>query len=294
MMAFSPEFPAGLGILGSGVWGVVYDLGDGTVLKVAKKIGGLGDGNEKIRHEVAVMQSIARVDGKPSFELPRLIESGPVPEVSPLYDDGFTIWTRTSKIEGIVLDDDTIRSMSIAAQRRMAHALATAISEFHTLLARADIVPTLRSYDAFALQNFSGVNLEDQDRDRLIKVESLLAALPDVDLRPIHGDFNISNIVFDADCNVAGILDFAEVSQGPIEQDICSLTCELPFLADGIIAAFEARTGRAIDRSSLDLVELRKHMVGLLICRYRLGRPEEAMANQIIVDQRLAAFGLSR
>ena len=49
--AFRPERAA---LLGEGLWGRVYDLGDGTVLKVAREhCAGIGNGVEKIASEHA-------------------------------------------------------------------------------------------------------------------------------------------------------------------------------------------------------------------------------------------------
>lgn len=291
MFEFSPRQLDGLAVLGTGVWGVVYDLGDSTVLKVAKRIGGLGDGNQKVRHEIAVMESLARTGANSSFQIPRFLATGPVPSDTPLCDEGFTIWARMTKIEGQILESQDIKILSGAKRTALAATLAAALDEFHTVLAAADMAPTLQPYDALSLSGLEELDLQDRDRERLTKVEALLSTLPAGDLRPVHGDFNLSNIVFDADYKIAGILDFAETCRTLIEQDICSLTSELPFLKDDLIGAYEVRTGRIVDRTSLDLVELRNYMVGLLICRYRMDRPDEAMENQLIVDRRIAAHG---
>ena len=39
-------------VIGQGVWGIVIDLLDGSVLKLARQVAGIGDGIEKVEREI--------------------------------------------------------------------------------------------------------------------------------------------------------------------------------------------------------------------------------------------------
>jgi len=289
---FSAKHLAAYPVLGSGVWGTVYDLGDGTVLKLAKQVGGLGDGNEKILHEIAVMESFARLALDIPFDIPQSLESGSVSENSPLFRSGYTIWSRMTKMEGCVLGETDIANLSSSDRDKIASSSGSAIGEFENLLSQADIASSLIP-DCLLSYPPDGIELLKSDRDRLTAVNACLVKLTDETLRPIHGDFNITNILFDEEYAVAGVVDFAEVCLGHLEDDICSLTFELPSMRNNVVAAYEARTGRAVDLETLDLVELRRDMIGLLICRYRLDRLDEAIKDEIRIDGHLARLGMS-
>ena len=90
--------------LGEGLWGIVFDLGDGSVLKLVRKRGGLGSPAALIHREVAAIKALGggRCGG---FDMPELLGHGDIdlpanPFVAPL--EG---WLRLSKLNGRRLGD---------------------------------------------------------------------------------------------------------------------------------------------------------------------------------------------
>ncbi len=277
-----------LPVLGVGVWGVVYDLDDGTVLKLARREGGFGDGHKKVSHEIDVMKSIAFARSNVSFKVPQFVESGFIPEHSKLYGRGFSIWLRSTKIVGRSLEDSEVARLGESERSAIAASLARALNEFHRLLDGSDIHKKLKPDDVFELMNLEDLALRERDRGRIHSVVPLFDAHSDRQLRPIHGDFNISNVLVDERFDVTGVLDFAEVCLGTLEDELSSLTTELPILAEAIVNQFEATSGHDIDPARLHLAELKHDLISLMISRYRLNRPKEALECEERFDRRLA------
>lgn len=79
-MQFEQFDPAKYALLGSGLWGDVLDLDDGTVLKVAREsCAGIGSGIEKIQQEFAVLTHISRHKTDQVLSVPQALGWGESP-----------------------------------------------------------------------------------------------------------------------------------------------------------------------------------------------------------------------
>jgi hypothetical protein len=83
------------------LWGRVYDLGDGTVVKTAReRCAGIGSGRQKIESEYAALTFIAAAGG-----LGRLVPApcgcGDIPASSLLAKEGFSCWLQMTKMHGV-------------------------------------------------------------------------------------------------------------------------------------------------------------------------------------------------
>jgi hypothetical protein len=266
-------------LLGEGVWGSVYDLGDGTVLKLAKETGGIGSGTQKVSHEIKIMRALHK-DGSAAI-VPAVLDFGNIEPESELYRQGYTVWLRSTKMPGTPLNVQTVQSMSKTEQDLIAASLAHALTRFHDLLRHIGINKDLQEDQIWFSSDLTN-GLSAKDQHRLTVVQQVVTRKAG-ELQPIHGDFNISNILFDKKFEVSGILDFAETCLGHNEDDICSLTGELPFIKDMIIAEYELITGKHINADRLKMAEMKRDLISLLICRYRINKPTDAR----LAEQRL-------
>lgn len=267
-------------LLGKGVWGSVYDLNCTDVLKIAKEEGGIGSGREKVLHEIKIMGALR------SPLIPKLVAYGDIPQGSRLHEDGFAIWLQSTKMPGRALKAVKIEAMPEERRKRVATALGRAMAEFHALIQSVRI-PGLKEDDILTSPDVD-MHLSAEDKERLNAVRTAMVSNRNNPV-PIHGDFNISNVLFDENLCVSGILDFAETCLGHVEDDLCSLTSELPFIKNDIVAAYEEASGRVIDQDLLALCEMKRDLISLLICRYKIDRPNEAKEAEVRLDGRIHA-----
>ena len=108
----------------------------------------------------------------------------------------------------------------------------------------------------------------------------------------MHGDFNISNILFGSIGQVSGVLDFAEFCRGFVEEDIISLSSELPVLESAIIHAYEEETGYRSDPRLIMLAKAKRAFIGMMIARNRAERTQEGYEDEEFLRQTLPQLRL--
>ncbi|MEL6556174.1 MAG: hypothetical protein AAFQ63_22365 [Cyanobacteria bacterium J06621_11] len=94
----SGQFP----VLGSGLWGSVLNVGDGSVLKLArKKCVGIGDGQVKIQREVSVLRAIAATNCQQDLITANVLGWGERQVKTLSAQDDRALWLHTSRVPGI-------------------------------------------------------------------------------------------------------------------------------------------------------------------------------------------------
>ncbi|PCJ68926.1 MAG: hypothetical protein COA62_14015 [Rhodobiaceae bacterium] len=230
--------------MGHGVWGTVYDLGDGSVLKLVRKRGGLGSAAGLIHRETSVLAALGgqRVGG---FQLPALLGHGDLslpanPFVAPL--EG---WLRLSRLNGKILSASVPTGPD--ARQRLGEQLGAAIADFHAAtpaLSDAGKIPTTDPIDraigllATALPKPEDKLLCERLRVRWHKQERPAPVL-------LHGDINFSNVLVDDDGGF-GLIDFAECGYGPAHADFRHLESR-PEFRDAVFLGYRVASGAPID-----------------------------------------------
>jgi hypothetical protein len=114
-------------LLGEGVWGCVYDLGDGTVLKIAREgCAGIGSGGAKIENECVALQLLAATDALAGL-IPVVCGRGDIPPTSPLAAGGFTVWLRMTRMPGRIISPEHVSGLSRGRQSRIARDIGVAL-----------------------------------------------------------------------------------------------------------------------------------------------------------------------
>jgi hypothetical protein len=116
--------------LGEGLWGRTYDLGDGTVVKLARAGGGIGDGRDLVAREAKALQAFAGYQDA-DLALPAYYGHGPIPGE----DGGFCRWLRLGKVAGSVFSEARYQALDDDGKAQLASALGVALARFHTLSA---------------------------------------------------------------------------------------------------------------------------------------------------------------
>jgi len=230
--------------LGVGLWGVVYDLGDGSVLKLVRKRGGLGSPAALIQREVTALNAFG---GKEcgSFAIPELLGHGDLdlpanPFVAPL--EG---WLRLSKLEG--------RRLGVAipstpdARQRLGETLGAALADFH-----ADATPTakarnLPSHDPIprAIGQLRAALPKPEDKALCDQLKERWETLVTNSAVFLHGDVNLSNILVTGEGKF-GLLDFAESGFGHPHAEFRHFE-ERPEIRDALFMGYQAASGAPID-----------------------------------------------
>lgn len=229
--------------LGEGLWGIVYDLGDGSVLKLVRKRGGLGSAAALIQREVSALNVLgARRCG--GFEIPELRGHGDInlpanPFVAPL--EG---WLHLSKLEGRRLGNAIPPTPD--GRQQLGETLGAALADFHEdankITGAKDLPqkdPILRAIGQLrdALAKPEDKSLCDGLKERWVSVSSPAVFL--------HGDVNLSNILVTADDRFS-LLDFAECGMGAAHAEFRHFE-ERPELRDAIFMGYQVASGKPID-----------------------------------------------
>jgi len=117
-----------LSMLGRGVWGSVLDLGDGTVLKLGKRSGGIGDGHEKLRHEAMVLDRLAQVTSSIGSLLPIVVEWDLLDQAIQFEGEPHTIWMRQTKLTGRSATIDQVLGMDGTERRALTASAAESLA----------------------------------------------------------------------------------------------------------------------------------------------------------------------
>ena len=280
------EDPANLNLstlktLGSGLWGVVYDLGDGTVLKRSKQIcAGVGEGLEKIKREQLVLSALEEHCSKQQLAVPRPLGWG-------AHSDGeYPNWLQTTRVAGSVRKVAEIAKLPTERQAVVGRAVAVALVQLQQMLATADLegrVPTAQEN----LQSLAkGLTDDSVSLNYLGRLQQMLAKLGNAEQQVIHGDFNISNLLFSGD-TVNAVIDFAETRQGFYEEDLIAIVSELPALRESLFNTFEELTGYAINAERLQYALALKSLLTYAICK-RLGEKAASEEAELRLKEQLS------
>lgn len=130
----SNRFPA----LGTGLWGTVLDLGDGTVLKLARRrCAGIGDGLEKVQREASVLKAIEARCHRPAVGIARVRGWGERSAPDIASGDDRTVWLHTTRVPG---DEREVLELERATESEasaVGSSVCRALVEVHALLRQA-------------------------------------------------------------------------------------------------------------------------------------------------------------
>jgi len=259
-------------LLGEGVWGRVYDLDDGTVLKIAREAcAGIGSGGAKIENECIALQLLAAT-GALAGLIPVVCGRGEIPPTSPLAAEGFTIWLCMTKVPGRSISPRHVSGLSRSEQSRIARDIGVAVARVQAALrdalaaARTGLAPASATA-AYAEITDAAEQLGDPFYmgaiATLARARSQLQ--PAVLAHAVHGDINTSNILIGDDGGICGILDFAEWSTDFPEKDFAHILQELPAIADPVVASYERASGFVTDPARLTLALAENALFGAVI-----------------------------
>jgi len=276
--------PATAHVLGEGVWGRVFDAGDGTVIKLLRQGGGLGDALELWANERDALRALER-QSLP-FAVPRVVDAGDLDEA----ETGYIAFLRQTRLPGRALDDDSLPRLAGASDGRFAAQLGAALAALHGADMAHGFADSRAEVDLAALEEIAPHVADIAGPQALAAIAGGLAALDGATTVANHGDINSTNLLADDAGNLTGLIDWAEARRDWREAEFCHLVL-LPEAMAPVRAAYEHAAGVRLDDRRLDLVGLHNALIGIVICR-RIGEHEEAAWNADHARALMARLGL--
>lgn len=277
--------PADAILLGEGVWGRVFDPGDGTVVKLMRQGGGLGAVADLWANEAAALRTLEGL--VVPVAVPRLVDAAMLDEE----ETGFAAYLRLTRLPGHPLDDDSLPALLSAPGGRFAAQLGETLAVLHGLEDTAGFADPRADRDRAHLAEMAPGVAHVAGPRAIAAIDAGLSALETAgDTVASHGDINSTNLLADDNGNLCGLIDWAEARRDWREAEFCHLILLEGALAP-VRAAYEAASGRRLDDARLDLVGLHNALIGIVICR-KLGEDEEVRWNEAQARRLVARLGL--
>jgi len=272
--------PSEFSVLGSGLWGDVIDLGDGSVLKLARQsCAGIGDGRVKIAREYEILREIESAGRSEELLVPKALGWGDIPANTKAASSGCSLWLRITRIPGSPYKVAQLARLENTELDRIGAEIGLALARLHIGFRQIIKLPPESIFESVY---HAAVN----DEEVLVLIEKVEKALSrtssQILLAPIHGDFNISNLLFEQG-RLTGIVDFAEARSLFPEKDVSDLLKEVPALRPSLVAAYQEGSGTVLFPERITLGLAVNGVFGYLISK-RLG--EEGGAQRQLNDLR--------
>ncbi len=192
-------------LLGRGVWGAVHDLGDGTVLKLVTREGGIGSGAAIFQGERDALALLGGLDG--AVRTAQLTASGKL-------EGALCGWLRMTRLAGMTVQALLTQANDERARAAIMFRVGEAAAQFHA--AASQFAPP-GGMPATWRQRLAEIeDIVPDMRNACAEAGDVLADAPA--LAFLHGDINPPNVLLDG--KVAGLVDLGEAQSGPAALDL--------------------------------------------------------------------------
>jgi hypothetical protein len=275
-------------VIGEGVFGRVYDLGDGTVLKLGRdKCAGIGSGREKIDNEFETLTKLQAATDLVGL-IAQPLGKGEIPSTTELAREGFELWLRTSKLPGRLLYAHVINGLSSTEQQAVGASVGRTLARLHAAMSR--VLPSGISAGIPYQEIEQEVGNSQFYRNVIAALRVERERIPEsIRARPAHNDCNLSNLLFTGH-EVTGVLDFAECGNEFPEKDLSDVVSNAPVLAESLIGAYENAAGFAVNPRRLTLGLAENALYGSVIDARR-GDREASEKSRLLLVRYLAELG---
>jgi aminoglycoside phosphotransferase (APT) family kinase protein len=243
VVAFDPSLaPACFRKVTQGWDSVVLEADDRLIFKFPRD----ADGERDLRREASLLALVA---GRVSVPVPRMTVV-----------EGARTFSCHERLAGGYLLTDDYAPLPEAARIQLADSIAQFFTELHAIdpreAERAGASPLEPWPSAEELATSIERHLTPKQRSTAKKIIERWQALPPDPYGQVFGHFDTHgwNVAFDHDAmRLNGVYDFGDAGLGPLHQEFVCTSYIDPDLTGRVIAAYEARTGRAIDRDTVAL-----------------------------------------
>ena len=280
-------------LAGEGIWGSVFDLGDGSMLKLVRKHGGLGNG-EALHHREA--EALALLDGLATdyVRVPRLIAAKAftnsyIGSAPPLAG-----WLRIEALPGKRLSTDKVLTMPAREREMLGERIGAAIADFsaeatkRARKAETKLADTITRSLTLARIQLGSAELH-RAADAIAEAWEARRAKGPVVF--VHGDINPGNLIDDGANRPLGLVDFAESGWSLIETEFRHFE-PLGALRDMAFRGLSARRGEGPDLHNYYLAAAADALITIAI-QGNGGHPRDQMRRSGLLKHCLAEAGLA-
>lgn len=264
-------------LAGEGLWGSVFDLGDGTMLKVVRRHGGLGSG-EALHHRESEALGFLGGLATDYVRVPALVASG-------IFTNGYigsapplAGWLRLARMEGRRLTTDAVLTMTARERDLLGERVGAAVADFdaeasvRAVTAGSKLADTIARSLTLARAQLGSAELH-RAADAIAQAwEGLRMAGP---LVFVHGDLNPGNLIDAGPHAPLGFVDFAESGWSLAEAEFRHLEPLGPF-RDSIFRGVAARRGQGPNMRAYYLAAAADALMAVAI-QGNAGHPRDAM-----------------
>ncbi|MGV8997492.1 MAG: phosphotransferase family protein [Parvibaculaceae bacterium] len=280
-------------LAGEGMWGGVYDPGDGTMIKIVRRHGGLGNGEALHHREVS---ALTLLDGLTTsyVRVPKLIHASAfqnsyIGSAPPLAG-----WLRMEALQGRRLSTDSVLTMPARTRDLLGERIGAAIADFNDAATaratRADskLADTI-SRSLMLARNQLGNAEMHRAADAITaawdahKARGLLVF--------VHGDLNPGNIIDNGPDEPLGLVDFAESGWSLNETEFRHFE-PLGAMRDSAFRGFTARRGTGPDLTAYYLASAADALMTVAL-RGNAGHPRDQMRRTGLLRHCLREAGLA-
>lgn len=273
--------------LGAGVWGDVFDLGDGTVLKAVRETGGIGAGADILEGEVAALKA---VDGLGGHLRAATLLASSLDRGAPALPTGYCGWIHMSKLAGETAQTALGRAAAAQPGAALMHRIGQAAALFHQR--SGDLTGSRSPFPAVSQQRLNEIaDIVPDMKTACAEVGAVLAAGPQHPF--LHGDINGGNVLIDAKDGLAastiGLVDWGEAQTGPIEIELRHMH-DMGGPADAMADGYESVAGTKPDPGRLAAALCLNALGTLAIATLGTVRGLDPVRARTTVMDRLAAL----
>lgn len=279
-------------LAGEGLWGSVFDLGDGTMLKLVRRHGGLGSG-EALHHREAAALGFLGGLASDYLRVPHLFASGAftnsyIGSAPPLAG-----WLRLARLEGRRLTTDAVLTMNARDRDLLGERIGAAIVDFNdkaserATAAQSKLADTITRSLTLARSQLASAELHRAADAIAQGWETLRDVGP---LTFVHGDLNPGNIIDAGPRAPLGFVDFAESGWSLAEAEFRHFEPLGP-LRDAVFRGVAARRGKAPDMRAYYLASAADALMTVAI-QGNAGHPRDAMRRTGLLRHCLAEAGI--
>jgi hypothetical protein len=264
-------------LAGEGLWGSVFDLGDGTMLKVVRRHGGLGSG-EALHHRESEALGFLGGFATDYVRVPALVASGTFANSYMGSAPPLAGWLRLARMDGRRLATDAVLAMSARERDLLGERVGAAIADFNAeasaraAAAGSRLADTIARSLTLARAQLGSAELHRAADAIALAWEALRAAGP---LVFVHGDLNPGNLIDAGPRAPLGFVDFAESGWSLAEAEFRHLEPLGPF-RDSVFRGVTARRGQAPDMRAYYLAAAADALMTVAI-QGNAGHPRDAM-----------------
>ena len=280
-------------LAGEGIWGSVFDLGDGSMLKLVRKHGGLGNGEALHHREV---EALTLLDGLTTdyVRVPRLsaakaFTNNYIGSAPPLAG-----WLRIEALPGKRLSTDKVLTMPAREREMLGERIGAAIADFcaeatkRAQKSETKLADTITRSLMLARIQLGSAELH-RAADAIAEAWELRRTKGPVVF--VHGDINPGNLIDDGANRPLGLVDFAESGWSLIETEFRHFE-PLGALRDMAFRGLTARCGEGPDLQNYYLASAADALMTIAI-QGNGGHPRDQMRRSGLLKHCLAEAGLA-